>query len=123
MTGTSQATAFVTGAAAVVMAHRQSFVAEDVKKYIISTGDQEASLIQKTGTSRKLNLFKALAIFDQSEGLTGVLAANTSEMKDRFTLDPTAQHKVGSESSTNRISQFGRDMMNALNKVDVPKKN
>ena len=35
MTGTSQATAFVTGAAVLVMAHKEQYQAEDVKKYVL----------------------------------------------------------------------------------------
>ena len=88
MTGTSQATAFVTGAAALIMAHKESYNASDVKKYVLATGDSEQSLAEKTGTSRKLNLFKSLAVLDQGVGASGVVARNTSSMKNEFTADP-----------------------------------
>ena len=39
MTGTSQATAFVTGAAVLVKANKTDFKFDDIKKYILSTGD------------------------------------------------------------------------------------
>ena len=72
MTGTSQATAFVTGAAALVMAHKdQYFKAEDVKNYILSTGDTSTSLVSKTRTARQLNLFKALTILGGETTISG----------------------------------------------------
>ncbi|HWU43623.1 MAG TPA: S8 family peptidase, partial [Bdellovibrio sp.] len=80
MTGTSQATAFVTGAAALVMAHKQSFKAEDVKKYILSTGDAQTQLASKTRTSRQLNLYKALTILDQGVAASGVSAVNSQNI-------------------------------------------
>lgn len=116
MTGTSQATGFVTGAAAVVMAHKGNFVAEDVKKYLLSTGDSQLSLLNKTGTSRKLNLYKALTVFE-NEGITGVKAAN---MVNRQTFNPeNSLFKTGesiSRDPTSQFSQFGKSLIDRLQK-------
>jgi subtilisin family serine protease len=79
MTGTSQATAFVTGAAVLVMAHHPEFNFLEVKKYILSTGDAETNLVAKTRTSRRLNLFKALVMMDSTVSLTG-LKGNSNQM-------------------------------------------
>ena len=78
MTGTSQATAFVTGVAALVMAHQREFVYTDVKKYILRTGDEYPSLLSKTGTAKLLNSYKALTSLDTGVGLTGIVATNAS---------------------------------------------
>lgn len=120
MTGTSQATAFVTGAAALVMAHKQSFGAEDVKKYILSTGDAMTSLAAKTRTSRQLNLFKALTILDADVGATGLVAANlTKEMRAQTASDLSGQRREASRPSVSGGSDFhsfGRNLMDAVQK-------
>lgn len=130
MTGTSQATAFVTGAAALVMAHKQSFKAEDVKKYILATGDAQTQLATKTKTSRQLNLYKALTILDQNVSASGIIAANTQNMAP-FTVDPNEKNSKRTENgkisngtedgvdpNAKSISHFGQSLINAIgNKV------
>lgn len=119
MTGTSQATAFVSGAAAVVMAHKGTFAADDVKKYLISTGDSQMSLINKTGSSRKLNLYKALTVLDQGIGITGVKAANMNSQQtfspdnDLFQGDTASG---GKNDSANQVTQFGKSLMDSVQK-------
>ncbi|WP_415062993.1 S8 family peptidase [Bdellovibrio sp.] len=120
MTGTSQATAFVTGAAALVMAHKQSFKAEDVKKYILATGDAQTQLASKTRTSRQLNLYKSLTILDQGVSASGVIAVNTQNMK-QFTADPndknsraTAAAEEGVDPNAREMSHFGRSLIDAM---------
>jgi thermitase len=88
MTGTSQATAFVTGAAVLFMAHRPNSSVEEVKKYVLATGDSQSSLIAKTRTSRKLNLYKAVTMLDEGVTASGVVAAN---VREPFTGDPNAR--------------------------------
>ncbi len=118
MTGTSQATAFVTGAAVLVMARREQYQAEDVKKYILSTGDSEMSLLAKCSTSKQLNLFKAVTILDSGVGVSGIVAANTVSMKT-FSGDPNA----GNTDATRSISGFGKALMQNLESKAVQKKN
>lgn len=86
MTGTSQATAFVTGAAVLVMAHHKSFTGDEVKKYILSTGDSNMSLLAKTRTSRQLNLFKSLTMMDANTAPTGIVAKipTTNSLKENL---------------------------------------
>lgn len=118
MTGTSQATAFVTGAAALVMAHKQAFKAEDVKKYILSTGDAQPQLMAKTRTSRQLNLYKALTILDQGVAASGVIAPNSANIPT-FTADPN-DNMTGDRTATD-ISRFGHSLMNAIDHVKKEK--
>lgn len=109
MTGTSQATAFVTGAASLIMSHKTGFKYSDVKKYILSTGDALPNLADKTKTSRKLNLYKALTVLDQDLTASGVRAVNDSNVKVL-----SNQHE--STSAVQSTAQFGKSLLDALEK-------
>lgn len=115
MTGTSQATAFVTGAAALVMAHKKTYQAEEVKKYILATGEQNLSLLQKTRTSRQLNLFKSLAMLDQGVSANGLTAVNTQNMKNGFNSDPNTDDSL---DSTTQVSRFGKNLIETLGQLN-----
>jgi thermitase len=115
MTGTSQATAFVTGGAVLVMAHKDNISAEDTKKYILATGDSQMSLLAKCSTSKQLNLFKALTVLDSGVGVSGVVAANATDMK-KFTID-----SQGIEANRG-ISSFGKALLQNLETNQVLQK-
>lgn len=106
MTGTSQATAFVTGAAALVMSHKnQYFNAADVKKYILATGDTSNSLLTKTRTSRQLNLYKSLTILDSDTGFSGVVS---NKVQDTFKSDGNSGNSIlNSDPNLKRVSEIG----------------
>jgi thermitase len=127
MTGTSQATAFVTGVAALVMSHNRDLGAAQVKKYILRTGDEYSTLLSKTGTAKLLNSYKALTTLDSGVGLTGVVASNTSKMGTRaFSSDSNPKSSNASNTSAlnntldeteepaEAIAMFGRDFIRAL---------
>lgn len=128
MTGTSQATAFVTGVACLVMSHNREFSYSDVKKYILRTGDEYPTLLSKTGSAKLLNSYKALVTLDEGVGLTGVVATNTSSMganafaADQNLKDPklntSAMQSSGDDSNepTEAIASFGRDFLKAVSK-------
>lgn len=127
MTGTSQATAFVTGAAVLVMAHKELYGnAEEVKKYVLATGDSTSSLFGKTRTSRQLNLFKALTILEgQKTAFSGV---DTASIKDRgvFTNkgkngDPNVKQDE-SAKSLSEVSSFGKEFLKAVKGTTGKKK-
>lgn len=113
MTGTSQATAFITGAAVLVMARRPTADPEAVKKYILATGDSEASLIAKTRTSRKLNLYKSLTMLDSGVGVSGIVAVNAVNMK-QFAADPNVAY-----DSNRQIATFGKSLIQNLERVNT----
>ena len=71
MTGTSQATAFVSGVASLLYAQNREFDYLAVKNQILSTADEKKSLKSKTMTSGKLNAWAALAM-QSSIPVTGV---------------------------------------------------
>ncbi|MGE3973968.1 MAG: S8 family peptidase [Bdellovibrionales bacterium] len=73
MTGTSQATSFVSGVAALIMAANRSFNFVQVKNQILSTADEISTLRSKTRTSGKLNSWAALAI-QPLLPITGIVA-------------------------------------------------
>lgn len=120
MTGTSQATAFVTGAAVLVKAHHPDFSAYEVKKYILATGDANASLVAKTRTARRLNLYKALTMLDGGLTASGVMAQNTKGQGQRYTMETSN----GFESAA-KIATFGKSLMQAVSaesKAAAPKR-
>ncbi len=126
MTGTSQATAFVTGVAALIESHNRDFDYSEVKKYILRTGDEYPTLLSKTGTAKLLNSYKALVTLDQGVGLTGVVATNTSAMGAKaFSADQnlrnpklnvSAMQSSGDDAGepTEAIASFGRDFLKAM---------
>ncbi len=107
MTGTSQATAFVTGAAVLVKANKTDFKFDDIKKYILSTGDASPTLAQKTRTSRSLNLFKALTVLDQGMSANGVMV--TGPVHEVFTTTKGDNKELSS-------NPFGKSLMDAVQK-------
>lgn len=135
MTGTSQATAFVTGVAALVMAHNRDLDSTQVKKYILRTGDEYPTLLSKTGSAKLLNSYKALVSLDTGVGLTGVMAANGSSVNsktfssDQNLKDPklntSALHSSGEadEEPAEAIASFGKDFLRALGQTRDSKTN
>tara|TARA_B110001454_G_scaffold219202_1_gene251973 strand:+ start:60488 stop:61855 length:1368 start_codon:yes stop_codon:yes gene_type:complete len=113
MTGTSQATAFVTGAAVLVKANKPDFKFDDIKKYILSTGDASPTLALKTRTSRSLNLFKALTILDQGMSANGVMVSGP--VHDEFSTTTKGNRELTQ-------NPFGKSLMEAVQKSNTPTK-
>ena len=110
MTGTSQATAFVSGAAALIKANKPSFKYSDLKKHILATGDANPSLMQKTRTSRQLNLYNCLTVLDQNVAVSGIVISDTS-IESSTGSDPNNQ-PLG--STVKEMNQFGRGLQKLL---------
>ncbi len=106
LTGTSQATAFVTGVAVLVMANNRDLKASDVIKQLTQTGDVEDQLSGKTRYRRRLNTYRALTTIDQDVGATGVIAENPTGMRgSHFTLeksDDQTSEPIGQLSELNQ---------------------
>lgn len=111
MTGTSQATAFVSGVAALLMAHNRDFDAKAVRKYILRTGDSLQWLKDKTSTSKKLNVYKTLTMLDQGVGASGVVAGNTGSQDANVFSSPTSE-----ASKSSNLNEFGNSLLKALQK-------
>jgi len=110
MTGTSQATAFVSGTAALLMAKNRDFNSRTVKKHILQTGDVLPWLKSKTGTSKQLNMHRALTMFDKDIGLTGVVAGNTGATIEKSSRSPSNKEGIGGS-----LEEFANEL---LKKVD-----
>lgn len=101
MTGTSQATAFVSGVAALVMAADKDLRrADKIVKYLTHTGDIDSKLAGKTRYNKRLNSYNALAIKDSDATWNGVRVENAANLKT-FTADP----KLASQNS--EVTTFG----------------
>jgi thermitase len=119
MTGTSQATAFVTGAAVLVKAQKNLFAMDEVKKYILDTGSVERTLVGKSKNYRLLNLYNALVMKDRDVLLTGGKLGHTGQQKDIFAIGDNSRN----------INSFGQKLMlkieddpaNKLNKKKQPR--
>lgn len=126
MTGTSQATAFVTGVAALIMSNKRDFDYTEVKKYILRNGDEYQTLLSKTGTAKLLNSYKALASLDRNVSANGVVATNTSTMGTRSfasnqdlkdpKLNTSAMNNTAdrTEEPAESLAQFSRQFLKAI---------
>jgi thermitase len=125
MTGTSQATAFATGVAALVMANNPDLrKAESVKKYLTQTGDDDMKLAGKTRWRKRLNSYKALAIQDSDLAFNGSRIDNAANFKKNEFASPAAADDLADAdadgasarevSATTNISNFGKKIQNHL---------
>lgn len=124
MTGTSQATAFASGVAALVMANNPNLrKADQIIKYLTQTGDSDERLAGKTRYGKRLNSYKALAIQDSDLAFNGVRVENASSFAKNLFASPTAKddlEDVGLESAedsdaaSRRINSFGKKIQTHL---------
>lgn len=110
MTGTSQATAYVSGVAALVLAHHTEYKPIQVAKYLKNTGDIIEGLKDKTKHTRRLNSYRALTILDSGVGATGVIAENTSNMKMNFSTDSSPD----TAQPLQAFKGFGEDLLKVI---------
>ena len=113
MTGTSQATAFVSGVAALIMAHNSDYNAAKVAKYIKNTGDVVNSLKGKTRYKKKLNSYRALSILDQGVSATGVVAENIQNLPQ----NSFSSEKFNYESNDANIGGIKKFSANLMERV------
>ncbi len=117
MTGTSQATAFVTGVAALVMAQNPELRRADrIAKYLTQTGDIDSRLAGKTRTMRRLNSYRALAIQDSDLSFAGIKVNNGQNLRpSTFSSDPNArQQELTSASSPGQLNLGGKAILDFM---------
>ena len=124
MTGTSQATAFVTGVAALIMAYNSDFKPGHIRRYLTQTGDLDPKLDGKTIYRKRLNTYNALTTLDQGVGLTGVIAENSANMnRFEFASDPQAkQRELEAKRPDGKIVFSGRAIMEKVIQTAAPGK-
>ncbi len=120
MTGTSQATAFVTGVAALIMSRFPDYNPQKIIKHLTQTGDLDQRLSGKTKFKKRLNTFRALTILDSGVSATGIMASNTKNIpKNTFTMKDSADEAsvatTGDEFSG--LSSFAKRMQKELSKT------
>lgn len=122
MTGTSQATAIVSGVATLIRARFSDFDAVRIARHITETGDLEPiKLSGKTRNQKRLNAYRALAILDQGVNVSGAIITNAINFNsDQFSVSSREISSDGhGDSSTITpagLVGFGstlRQMMNA----------
>ncbi len=114
LTGTSQATAFATGLAVLIKANHPDFNYLAIKDHILKTGDEYPWLRTKTGTSKKLNIYKALTTLDQGIAASGVLASNNAGLREEnFASDPNASMDPNLENNS-RFVEFSKTLVKSL---------
>lgn len=90
MSGTSQATAFATGAASLLLSQTPSLKPHEIADLLRRSGQPTPSFEGKSKTSAKLDLFRAMTMKDQSYFSSGVRISNLGEMDQSvFTIRPS----------------------------------
>lgn len=81
MTGTSQATAFASGVAALLKSNRPDLATpEAVIEHLMATGETAGQLVGKARSRAILNSYRALAIFGEDVSAAGIVAENSEEI-------------------------------------------
>ncbi len=88
MTGTSQATAFATGVAVLVMSAHPSMIQHpaEVIEHLVATGETSGTLIGKTRTRAALNAYRAVAMQDGGISVAGIEPSNIDIDAESFVL-------------------------------------
>ncbi len=121
MTGTSQATAFVTGVAALILARFPDFTPQKIIKHLTQTGDLDQRLSGKTKYKKRLNTYRALTILDSGVSASGIVAKNTVNIKkDAFTIKENkglTTEAFGGTDNSRGLSSFAKSMKEELSKT------
>lgn len=91
LTGTSQATAFATGVAALLLSRRTDLNEPwRLIEYLVKTGDTDPRLSGKTKFRSRLNAYRALVMQDSGVSANGTIASNIApsvDSTDAFSAD------------------------------------
>jgi thermitase len=118
MTGTSQATAFVSGVAVLLKSRFSDFNAQKIIKHILENGTLNLKLAGKTRFTKTLNTWAAIAGQDRGVARTGVVAENTLNMNTKvFTNDESFHENLEFQDITQLQPANGLgELHRALNK-------
>jgi len=121
MTGTSQATAVVTGAAALVKAKFPDYSATEVIDALTETGDyRPEKLTGKTSRQKSLNIYRALAIIGGGVTVSGTKPTNTMNMTPgAFTIQGQKAGSSGLGVSAEALNQLMKQAEKELQKKNT----
>lgn len=125
MTGTSQATALVTGVAAILKSRFSDFDAARIIRHITETGDLDSERLHgKTRNEKRLNAYRALAILDSGVSVSGAITKNTNYLPaTQFSVsvqDLTTESGSRSISSPEvSLGNLGRELRELLNQKNT----
>lgn len=94
MSGTSQATAFVTGLAALLLSHNPNLKPTEIKELILKSVDLVPQLKEKIATGGRVNAYSALlALKNRKNNLpkSGLLASGPGQLLNGLGSSPIAQ--------------------------------
>lgn len=97
MTGTSQATAIVTGAAALIKTKFPDYSASEIISALTESGDYRPDkLIGKTTQKKSLNIYRALAIIGEDVSVSGAKPNNVMNLEpNAFSIQTPSQSNNG----------------------------
>jgi len=105
MTGTSQATAYVSGTAALLMATGSYKTPESLIQQITSTGNDNSFLVGKTKFETSLNAYRSLVMKGAGLGAFGAEVLNSSTDQDFSSkLDPDSEDLGAGELPFRRVT-------------------
>ncbi len=128
MTGTSQATAIVTGAAVLVKAKFPDYSTDEIIAALTESGDFIPNKLRgKTNRQKSLNIYRALAITGEGVNATGIKPANVMNLApNAFAVDakrPVASKAAPLGMATDALAELMKKAEQELGGTQVQKKN
>jgi len=105
MSGTSQATAFVSGIASLVMTENPALAYRDVKRVIEESALRQPTLVGKTKTSGRANALAALEKSRETRRLSATAKATTALKGAKTRRNPSQVRKGSTRSSVKPASK------------------
>ncbi|MBE8221945.1 MAG: S8 family serine peptidase [Bdellovibrionales bacterium] len=107
MTGTSQATPFVSGVAALIKAKYPDFSPQQIKKQLTTTGDLKLQKLKnKTKNRTVLNTYRALSTLANNVSANGAFLVNNRQQFDSTKKKDSTTIQSGIPSSVNQLTDF-----------------
>lgn len=115
MTGTSQATAFATGAIALLMAQVPDLkTPQSLRAHLTQTGSRLLALQDKTKYGVALDAYKSLTRYDRSISAFGAIAQNSVDWNSELFSSELDRVVAKSQKANEQALQYVRNLKNQL---------